>query len=333
MKLSKAKARLHSLPEGSSSRPYNLPIHPSSFELMKRTSCLVIAVLSAIATTTQAEPITLDDFSVEVAPTTSSAYITDMDILGGETEAFIGGATATFESTGGVATVSNVTAPDPRNFQFVWDGVDGTSVLDYDGLGGVDLTDSGNNDRFRLLLPSVTGTFDITVFVFSGSSDSGSYLEIENVDSSGLFEFAFTDFLKFGPSSSPANFTDVGQVRLSFSLTTGEGFSIDYFETNTYIPPVIPDTTKPKISFLNKKTLRKEKRVHNVKGRATDASGVAKVEVKVPRSGWKKAKLKASGKWTFRARGLKKGNNRLKVRATDNAGNRSKVKKVVAKGT
>lgn len=101
----------------------------------------------------------------------------------------------------------------------------------------------------------------------------------------------------------------------------------------TVFSPPVPDTARPTLKFTNKKKLKPPKAKHTIKGIARDNVAVAKVEVKVRgKKGWRKAKLRADGKWKFKTQRLKAGRNVAKFRAEDSSGNRSRVKRVRATG-
>lgn len=98
-------------------------------------------------------------------------------------------------------------------------------------------------------------------------------------------------------------------------------------------PSAAPDTARPTVKFLKKKKLKKPRRRHKIKGLARDNAAVARVEVRVKSKGWRKAKLRASGRWKFKTPRLESGRkNKFKVRAEDASGNRSRAKKVKAMG-
>jgi len=104
------------------------------------------------------------------------------------------------------------------------------------------------------------------------------------------------------------------------------------YQVGVYRDPPTPDTIRPTLNFLNKKNLKTPRPRHTIRGKASDNAGVRKVEAKVRGKGWKKAKFKPSGRWTYRTPRLGSGRNLVRVRVEDISGNRSKVKKVRPRG-
>lgn len=104
----------------------------------------------------------------------------------------------------------------------VWDGPDGASTLDPDGLGGIDLTEGGANEGFRLGVLSdlpVTLTFEVT-------GSSGGEATAELVLPGG--DTALTRrFLPFSAFDVPALLADAGSVSLAIEGGAGLDPQID----------------------------------------------------------------------------------------------------------
>ncbi len=272
-----------------------------------------------------AAPIVIDDFSTNIGPTTSNVAL-DGSMLGGEMDMYSGLLdTATFEINGGIATISGVTdAAAPNNLQISYDGNDNDSGGFSYGLGGVDLTDGGSNDQFVVKLTSVTGDIDVIFRIFEST---GNYLTltVEGITEASDIEFPFADFTAVGT----ADIASAETVAVFFVLDTGEGVSIDKIEATG---PIVPDTLAPSLRVTNAAKLRKPKPSHVIKGTASDNEALSRVEVKAPGKSYKNASLKASGSWTYRAKGLRSGNNRFQARAHDASGNVSSTLRFKVKG-
>lgn len=285
---------------------------------------LIIPPLSAFAcaaTSLPAAPILIDGFSDGLAPTTTSAFV-DGSMLGGECDLDFG-SIGTFEISGGVGELSG-NSTGSGALSIIYDGDDDDPDTHAFALPDVDLTDGGSNNRFEIRLASVTGSIDVTVWVYEPGGD-GKFLDIEGVTEPGLLVFPFADFLVDGAGTDLSAAKAVG---IDVSVDLGEGFEIDSFlVTGPEVPPA--DTTKPALTFLKKKKLKNPRHRHRIVGKATDNAAVAAVEVKSRlQRGWKKARLRANGRFQFRTKRLKSGRNIHKFRATDTSGNRSRVKKV-----
>jgi hypothetical protein len=110
----------------------------------------------------------------------------------------------------------------------VWDGPDGDpNTIDATGLGGVDLTGGGSNDKIRLseLLADLTGTISLTVFDAADATGNTWSRAIFALPG-GIFvptdiDIPFSDFSLVG-SNGAASFTNVGAFSMEIkNLTTG----------------------------------------------------------------------------------------------------------------
>lgn len=289
-------------------------------------SFLSFSLLCFSAGSALADPIVIDDFVDDLMEVTSNVQL-DGSMLGGEVDITVAGLdAATFEITGGVGYVNGVMqAVGEASFSLVYDGEDNSGALAM-ALGGVDLTDGGANDKFEVTLDGVSteDSISVRVIVWETLSDY-SLVTVGGITEGGTVVIPFADFTDNGAGG---DFASAEAVSLLFFLADGEKISIDSFSVSGS-----PDVTAPIVKVTNARKLKEAKRVHKIMGLATDVRGVSKVEVKAPRSKWKRAKLKPSGKWTFKARGLRSGINRFKVRAYDESGNVSRIKKVKVRGS
>lgn len=311
----------------------------TSLSIARSATFLSLLVIACDPAPLRAAPVVIDDFSDDLAPITASASH-EGSMLGGEADLVFLDISGTFEISSGTGVLSDVTVgttvPNP-NFQFFYDGVDGSSGHAHD-LPPADLTDGGSNERFEIELNSVSGSINVQVRVFSGSGNT-SLLSINGVTSAGVLEFPFADFSDIGGDGG--DFAAVSQVAIFVYLDTGEEFGISSFiATGPEAPEVpedeptdaSPDITRPTIKFINKPRLRTPRPRHRIAGTASDNDEVDRVEVKARGKGWRRAKLRASDRWVHRTPRLKPGKNVFKIRARDTNGNRSKIKRVRAAG-
>jgi len=96
----------------------------------------------------------------------------------------------------------------------VWDGVDGSSTINFTGLGGIDLTDGGALDRIAVKVAFDDLAVDVILEVYTNSSSSST--ATINLPG-GIFapqthEVLFSSFSTLG--TGPADFTNVGAIVL-----------------------------------------------------------------------------------------------------------------------
>lgn len=284
----------------------------------------------------RAAPVLIDNFGTDQPPITSHDQL-DGSMLGGEADFYFApGLSAFWSIEEGSGKLSGIT--NGGSFDITYDGEDNESTGGSFALPVIDLTDGGANDRFAIDMPAVEGLIGIAVRIYDGPSNITSYAI--TVSSAGIHEFLFSDFEV--QNGAGADFDAANMVRIVFyNVGPGDDFEIDSIMTrDAALPPEddpvpavsTPDTARPAIQFLKKEILKKPRLRHRIKGLALDNDEVARVEVRVKRKGWRRAKLRASGRWQFRTPRLETGKNRFKARARDASGNRSKAKKVVATG-
>jgi hypothetical protein len=115
--------------------------------------------------------------------------------------------------------------------QIQWDGEDGDAVsLDTTGLGGVDLTDGGENDGFQLLVIQADAGFDLTISVYSSTQVASYTIQLLSTVSSPGQSF-FVPFTSFNGAQSV--FTSTGAV--TFDIDAGEDtdLTIDLIEVTS----------------------------------------------------------------------------------------------------
>lgn len=146
-------------------------------------------------------------------------------ILGGERDidSFL-----TLSANGTVPDQLQITFPDGQltgraGGDIVYDGLDyDPSSSYYGGLGSVDLTQGGVNDRFRFEITSIANiSATLTIEVFS--VNHGSSIQLNLPQSPGFFDVPFSQFLPHGPPFAyPVDFHDVGYIDFHFEMGTGD---------------------------------------------------------------------------------------------------------------
>jgi hypothetical protein len=115
----------------------------------------------------------------------------------------------------------------------VYDGVDGDpGGIDLSGLGDVDLTELGTENRFALRLRAdEPATAFVQIFDTndpSGNTWSAGSLEIAPTDALAWHELPFTALNEVG-AAGPADVRNVGAILLRLSGSAGADFEIDDF--------------------------------------------------------------------------------------------------------
>ena len=121
-----------------------------------------------------------------------------------------------------------------------WDGVDGSSAIDYTGLGGIDLTEGGNNNS---IIISVLFDDLPSELIVSAYTDSGNWSKYTAslpgliFSSPAIVVMAFDDFV--AQAGSGVDFTNIGAISLivNGALYGGTDMMLDNVETNTVPEP------------------------------------------------------------------------------------------------
>ncbi len=214
---------------------------------MKTVLGLVLVMLIAPIS---AHAIVIDDFNANqgfvVGPNGSEFdYVEDFDILGEErdVEATANGGSDDLEvssNDAGSGTFEINAATSQRwNVTWQWDGWDSDNYLDYTGLGGVDLTDGGLDDRFELwisdsthpILPPTTA-LELQVYTSATQWSSYSINFLAPIWAPGeALVLGFDDFVDAGAFGG-ADFTNVGAIQMSMSSTMGgHDMELDFLQT------------------------------------------------------------------------------------------------------
>jgi hypothetical protein len=201
-------------------------------------SSLAAAILAAVSFQPVQAAIMIDDFITfqEITATasvpTASSSVAAPEVIGGERDmsvSLVSGFTTLSLSVnpfGGDLLVHDSGASVIGSSTIVWDGPDGDpTALDPTGLGGVDLTDGGMLDKFRLsyLLADLTG--EVTMTVYDASDATGdTWSQTTMILPGGIFapvdvDAAYTDFATAGPNGA-ASFNNVGAISMSIANTS-----------------------------------------------------------------------------------------------------------------
>jgi hypothetical protein len=111
-----------------------------------------------------------------------------------------------------------------------YDGTDGDpSSSSFDGLGSVDLTQGGVNDRFRFDVTSATGSGLLSIELRSVNHGSST---LSLLLTPGIFDVPFSLFHFDGsPFAYPIDFHDVGYINFHFDMASGDAVTIDSVAT------------------------------------------------------------------------------------------------------
>lgn len=123
---------------------------------------------------------------------------------------------------------------DSAAVQITWDGQDNSSIVDTDGLGGIDLTDGGKSDEFAFAVVSIFGAVEYAFSVWDSDGDSAKVFGF--LDSTGEEEIAFSEF------GSAVDFTRVGAIGLELinSLDRRATSTVTIDDVKTQPAAVIP---------------------------------------------------------------------------------------------
>jgi hypothetical protein len=194
---------------------------------------LVLATAAA-----QATPLMIDDFitSQTVSATSGTPIATSsttaLEALGGERDIrveFLSGSTVISLSTnpyGGEFLIHDSGAAVKGSSLTVWDGPDmNANLIDFDGLGGVDLLQGGGLDALQIsdLLADVVG--DVTLTIYDAGDPTGSKWSSAVYSIPGAIfapvnvTIPYSSFTTLGPGGA-ADFSNVGAISLAISNTT-----------------------------------------------------------------------------------------------------------------
>lgn len=203
---------------------------------MKKIHPFVCALLLLCPLTLRANPVS--DVSIDSFATSQSApggvntrsTAVGSGILGGERDV---NTFLTMSANGTVPGQLRVAFPEGlltgrAGGDITYDGVDGNpSASFFGGLGSVDLTQGGVNDRFRFDITSVTGS-SATLLIDVFSVNHGSSIQLNLPHSPGYFDVPFSALLPHGsPFAFPVDFHNVGYIDFHFEMNTGDAVVMD----------------------------------------------------------------------------------------------------------
>ena len=213
--------------------------------------CCVLAGLLTCASQAPGQMV-IDDFEegpqsldATAVPTPGFGVADDPGILGGERDTVVGLNTGSLESIRidqGDSGILDLFAGDPNSgggAELNWDGNDNNAlVTDFTGLGGIDLTINGYQSFFVDVLENATPVI-LQMNVFTDiSNSSGLAIPVPGgINTPTRIAFPFSSFSGGG---SPADFADVGAIRLSILPDPNDAVG-----NATRIEQVIVDVPEP----------------------------------------------------------------------------------------
>jgi hypothetical protein len=117
-----------------------------------------------------------------------------------------------------------------------YDGIDhDPSSSFFGGLGSVDLTQGGVNDRFRFEITAIASV-SATMWIDVRSLSGGSTVQVNLPSMPGTFDVPFASFTLAQPASQPVDFADVGFVQIWFAMGGKEYVTMDSIVTSVPEP-------------------------------------------------------------------------------------------------
>jgi hypothetical protein len=217
-----------------------------------RTSSLLTAILTLLSAAAAPGAVVIDSF---VTPQEASIVIGDRNtadgpgIIGGERD-FV-----TFLSLSADIDVDNQLRISGAGGggDIFYDGNDNDpSSFPFNGMGSIDLTQGGVNDRLRFVFTATT-FIPATVTIDVKNSGIGTALQVDLPATPGVLEVPFAEF------PSPAVFQTVGGINLHFALHDAGSFTIDT------IVATVPEPTTSSLMLLMASALGIRRR-SNVQG-------------------------------------------------------------------
>lgn len=200
---------------------------------MKTTSCVFKAFLFTLlllhVTVCRAD-ILIDSFETpQSAPggVDSRNVAAGNGIIGGERD-FV--TYLTFSANGTAPGQMRISFPESLTGRaggdIIYDGIDNDpSSGSFLGLGTLDLTQGGLNDRFRFNITSIANS-SATVLVEVAWPSHVSTLQLILPSTSGAFDLPFSAFQPFA-TYAPVDFHQVGYISFHFEMNSGEMVTID----------------------------------------------------------------------------------------------------------
>ena len=183
---------------------------------------------------------TLSASGTPAGPKNAFASLTDPIVLGGERDVWL---SRTSSNSGSVSmdvdgsfngALAYASSPATSGYALItYDGTDGSSALNYTGLGGIDLTQSGVNTGVAIGTTSDIGAA-ATFTVYSDATHYSTYNVpvLADIDFNFTRYFAtFSSFTTGAGAAGGADFTNVGAITLKLDGTANPGtdIGVDYF--------------------------------------------------------------------------------------------------------
>jgi len=220
------------------------------------TKLFFFAILAAVAMGQLRETIsTIDPFTPDTAtivliigqdgplPQTKEQFTQSTTILGGERDLSLTAesGTSNLPLTAGVSAGSwAVSTPNEASgfSRMQYDGVDGSTSLQENGLGGLDMLARGG-DAFRLLIQSDIDT-EYTITVHSnGGSQSDFSIIIPGDDTTNEYIILFSEF------SGNADFSSIGALEILIEAFDNVDTFVEIFEFVGFPPSITPTPSVP----------------------------------------------------------------------------------------
>ena len=173
-------------------------------------------------------------------------------IIGGERDII---SYLTLSANGTVANQLSVAFPNGlltgrAGSDITYDGPDHDPSSSYfGGLGSVDLTQGGVNDRLRFDITSTANT-SATLLITLCSVYHGSSVQLNLPQTPGIFDVPFAWFQKLYFMPSPINLHNVGYIDFHFEMNSGDGVVMDSVITTVPEPATLTLMSCLSIGFL-----------------------------------------------------------------------------------
>lgn len=205
--------------------------HPN--KKINRLIYVLFFLFFSLFATAKAE-VSLDEFSTtQIVWPNEQSCVTGPNIIGGERDIWgiLDGGVQINSVVSHQLHLHNQSTTNWTRTRIVYDGLDGdASSSYYNGLGNIDLTQGGQNDRFALDFTAISnsgGSVGISVFQVGFK---GSEYTINLPTNAQTIYLPFDQFVVFDDDPwSPVDFSDAGNIELFFELFPGESCTVDSF--------------------------------------------------------------------------------------------------------
>lgn len=215
-----------------------------------------------------------------------------------------------------------------------WAGVNDVSSVAVNGGAGLVYVTEYNNSRFSIftlngtpvdVINEITPMRNFSQPAGVTITQGGLVIVTDRTAPVPIFEGDGT----VSPYEFASNGTGPGQLTAPYGIDSDETTGLTVItEGNSFVSVwrVRRFNQAPTVAIRGAKRIRTTKPKIALRGTAADADGaIARVEVKAGPGGYRPAK--GLGRWTYRAK-LRAGNNRIRIRAVDDDGARSKIAKM-----